>query len=101
MNQLTSRLGGFWLAGLVSVASAFGGGFTAWARAVSKRSLAGNGSRQFHKRPPLARFPAGGRSTPVIVNGRIYGENLTGKGITEQDEVFALDVGSGKEIWQL
>ncbi len=47
----------------------------------------------------LWRIPYAGRSTPVIVGGRVFGIDLCGKGITEQEQVFALDLATGKELW--
>ena len=47
----------------------------------------------------LWRIPYGGRSTPVIVDGRVFAINLCGKGITEQEQVFALDAATGKDLW--
>jgi outer membrane protein assembly factor BamB len=48
----------------------------------------------------LWRAPFGGRSTPVIVNGRVFGINLAGEGVMEQDRVFALELQSGKLLWE-
>ena len=48
----------------------------------------------------LWRIPLGGHSTPVIAGGRIYAVHLTGKGITEQEEIFAVDAATGKVLWQ-
>ena len=35
----------------------------------------------------------------MIVNGRLFAINLCGKGVTEQEQVFALDVATGKDLW--
>jgi hypothetical protein len=48
----------------------------------------------------LWRAPFGGRSTPVIVGGRVFGINLAGEGVMEQDRVFALDLHTGKLLWE-
>ncbi len=48
----------------------------------------------------LWRAPFGGRSTPVIVGGRVFGINLAGEGVMEQDRVFALDLQTGKPLWE-
>lgn len=48
----------------------------------------------------LWRAPFGGRSTPVIVGGRVLGINLAGEGVMEQDRVFALDLQTGKPVWE-
>ena len=47
----------------------------------------------------LWRIPCGGRSTPVIAGGRLFAINLCGKGVTEQEQVFALDAATGKDLW--
>jgi outer membrane protein assembly factor BamB len=51
-------------------------------------------------RDVLWRAPLGGRSTPVIVNGRVFGINLAGQGVMEQERVFAVDLQTGKPIWE-
>src|SRR6516165_11238506 len=43
--------------------------------------------------------PYGGRTTPIIMNGRVYLINASGQGITEQERVMALDAATGKLIW--
>lgn len=40
------------------------------------------------------------RSTPVIVNGRVYVIGRTGEGITEQEVVACLDAGTGELLWE-
>jgi len=40
------------------------------------------------------------RSTPVIINGRVYVIGRTGEGITEQEVVVCLDAGSGELVWE-
>lgn len=44
--------------------------------------------------------PYGGRSTPIIQQGRVYVINRTGKGITEQERFMCLDADSGKVLWE-
>jgi outer membrane protein assembly factor BamB len=44
--------------------------------------------------------PYGGRSTPIIMNGRVYYINSAGEGITGQERVLCLDAASGKLIWE-
>ena len=46
------------------------------------------------------RVPFGGRSTPVILNGRVFGIDLAGEGVMQQDRVFALDFETGKLLWE-
>ena len=48
----------------------------------------------------LWKAPLGGRSTPVIVGGRVFGINLAGQGVMEQERVFALELASGKPLWE-
>ena len=99
MKQLSTRLGGFWLAGLLC------GGRGLWrrlgrlARAVSERRVAGNGPHQLHQRHPLANpLPAAARRRSSS-DGRLFAINLCGKGVTEQEQVFALDAATGKDLW--
>ncbi len=47
----------------------------------------------------LWRAPYGGRSTPAIFDGRVYAINLTGHGVMAQEQVFALDLKTGKLLW--
>jgi outer membrane protein assembly factor BamB len=42
----------------------------------------------------------GGRSAPAIFGGRVFGIDLAGEGVMEQDRVFALDLASGKTVWE-
>jgi outer membrane protein assembly factor BamB len=44
--------------------------------------------------------PYGGRSTPIIMNGRVYYINSAGEGVTGQERVLCLDAASGKLIWE-
>jgi outer membrane protein assembly factor BamB len=44
--------------------------------------------------------PYGGRTTPVVMNGRVYFINASGQGINEQERVMALDADTGKLIWE-
>lgn len=49
----------------------------------------------------LWRVPMGSRcSTPAIVGGRVFCIGLAGKGVHEQERVFALDLTSGATIWE-
>lgn len=43
--------------------------------------------------------PFGGRSTPAVLDGRVFGINLHGQGVMEQEQVFALDLATGKPLW--
>ncbi|MHC4167994.1 MAG: PQQ-binding-like beta-propeller repeat protein, partial [Planctomycetota bacterium] len=48
----------------------------------------------------LWRIPYGGRSTPVISNGRIYAINLAGQGVMEQERVLSVDLRTGRRLWE-
>jgi len=48
----------------------------------------------------LWRAPYGGRSTPVVVDGRIFAINLAGRGVTEQERVLALELETGNRVWE-
>jgi outer membrane protein assembly factor BamB len=50
--------------------------------------------------PVLWRIPYGGRSTPVISNGRIHAINLAGQGVMEQERVLSVDLQTGKLHWE-
>jgi len=41
-----------------------------------------------------------GRSTPVVLNGRVYVIGRTGEGITRQEHVACFDASNGKLIWE-
>jgi outer membrane protein assembly factor BamB len=44
--------------------------------------------------------PYGGRSTPIVMNGRVYLNNQAGEGIHEQERVMCLDASTGKKLWE-
>ncbi len=46
------------------------------------------------------RAPYGCRSTPLVMNGRVYLINSAGQGITEQERVMCLDADTGKPLWE-
>jgi len=46
------------------------------------------------------RVESGGRSTPVVQNGRVYIINKTGDGLTEQERVMCFDEKDGKVLWE-
>lgn len=48
----------------------------------------------------LWRVPYGGRSTPVIFNGKLYLQNGAGTGETLQERLVCLDAVSGKLLWE-
>jgi outer membrane protein assembly factor BamB len=49
----------------------------------------------------LWKMPYGGRSTPIVQNGRVYVINHSGsKGVTEQERVMCFDAETGKVLWE-
>jgi outer membrane protein assembly factor BamB len=41
-----------------------------------------------------------GRSTPIVMNGRVYVIGRTGQGITMQEHVAAFDAKDGRKVWE-
>lgn len=48
----------------------------------------------------LWKAPYGGRSTPVVMDGRVYILNRAGSGPTETERVMCLDGETGKVLWE-
>ncbi len=48
----------------------------------------------------LWRVPFGGRSAPIVMGNRVYVQNPSGRGPSLQERVMALDVNTGKVIWE-
>jgi outer membrane protein assembly factor BamB len=46
------------------------------------------------------KIPYGGRSTPVVMNGRVYLIRDIGEGINEQESVLCVDADTGKVLWE-
>src|SRR4030095_3867497 len=44
--------------------------------------------------------PYGGRSAPIVMNGRVYLQNTAEKGAMEQERVMCFDADTGKLLWQ-
>ena len=44
--------------------------------------------------------PYGGRSAPIVMNGRVYLQNTAGKGAAEQERLMCFDADTGKLIWE-
>jgi outer membrane protein assembly factor BamB len=44
--------------------------------------------------------PYGGRSTPIIMNGRLYYINSVGQGETGQERVLCLNADTGEKVWE-
>lgn len=42
----------------------------------------------------------GGRSTPIVIENRVYLQNTAGKGELEQERVMCFDADSGKLLWE-
>lgn len=89
----------FWLASLAVAA----GDWSFW------RGPAGDGISQETGLPEtwspegerLAwKAPYGGRSAPIVMNGRLFLQNAVGKGDTLQERVMCLDASSGEVLWQ-
>jgi outer membrane protein assembly factor BamB len=48
----------------------------------------------------LWKAPYGGRSAPIVMNGRVFMFNSAGENETLQERVLALDAETGKKIWE-
>ena len=48
----------------------------------------------------LWRAPFGGRSAPVVMGNRVYVQNPSSRGETLQERVMALDMETGKVVWE-
>ena len=44
--------------------------------------------------------PHGGRSTPIVQNGRVYIINVAGSGVTTQERVMCFDADTGAVVWE-
>ena len=44
--------------------------------------------------------PYGGRSAPIVMNGRVYLQNTAEKGAAEQERVMCFDADTGKLLWE-
>ena len=99
MKRFITPLGALSLFAIFSIGSALGGDWDSWRgpyqNGVSLETGLTNSTKDI-----LWRIPYGGHSTPVIHQGRLYAVNLTGKGITEQEELYAVDAATGKDLWQ-
>lgn len=45
-------------------------------------------------------IPVGSRSTPIVMNGRVYLYNWSGTGPSEQERLMAIDADTGKILWE-
>jgi outer membrane protein assembly factor BamB len=48
----------------------------------------------------LWKMPYGGRSSPIVMNGRVFMFNSAGEGETLQERVLCLDAETGKKLWE-
>src|SRR5262247_501372 len=48
----------------------------------------------------LWKAPYGGRSAPIVMNGRVFMFNSAGEGETLQERALALDAETGRKIWE-
>ncbi len=48
----------------------------------------------------LWKAPYGGRSAPIVMNGRVFMFNSAGEGETMQERVLAFDAETGKKVWE-
>src|SRR6266550_6604221 len=44
--------------------------------------------------------PYGGRSAPIVMDGRLFLQNTAGKGELEQERLMCFDADSGKLLWE-
>ena len=44
--------------------------------------------------------PYGGRSAPIVMNGRVYLQNIAEKGASEQERVMCFDADKGNLLWE-
>jgi outer membrane protein assembly factor BamB len=44
--------------------------------------------------------PYGGRTVPIVMNGRVYVINDSGEGISEQERVMCFDAKDGQVVWE-
>src|SRR5262245_31369728 len=44
--------------------------------------------------------PYGGRSAPIVMNGRLYLQNTAEKGASEQERIMCFDADTGKLLWE-
>lgn len=46
------------------------------------------------------KVPFGGRSAPIVMNGRVYLQNTAGQGESEQERLMCFDAYTGKLLWE-
>ena len=95
MKRMSVCLAGWCFAILTAASAALAGDWAAW-RGPYQNGVSLETGLTSSTKDILWRIPCGGHSTPVIVDGRIYAINLTGKGVTEQEQIFAVDAADGQ-----
>lgn len=48
----------------------------------------------------LWKSPIGGRTTPIVMNGRVFFLAPVGEGVASQERIVCLDANSGKTVWE-
>lgn len=100
MNWNTAWGGCVLIAGLALAAgSVRGGDWTAW-RGPSQNGVSYETGLPATTKSELWRIPFAGRSTPAIHQGRVFAINLAGEGVLEQERVFAVELATGKRVWE-
>ncbi len=84
---------------LVLASGARGGDWPSW-RGPSQNGVSLEKGLPDSTKQLLWRAHFGGRSAPAIFAGRVYGIDLAGEGVMEQDRVFAVDLANGKTLWE-
>jgi outer membrane protein assembly factor BamB len=84
---------------LLASAAARGGDWPSW-RGSSQDGVSLEKGLPDSTKPLLWKAHYGGRSAPAIFGGRVFGIDLAGEGVMEQDRVFAVDLDSGKTVWE-
>ncbi len=89
---------GVWLFVVGAQVELIGGDWPAW------RGPEGNGGSRETQLPNdwslLWKQPYGGRSTPVVHDGRVYVINRAETGVNEQERVMCFDAESGEVLWE-
>jgi outer membrane protein assembly factor BamB len=99
MIRAFHRAGLVFVLALTCVEIAAAGDWASW-RGPAQTGVAYERGTPDSAKDVLWRAPFGGRSTPVILRGRVYGIGLAGEGVMEQERVFCLDLATGSPIWE-
>lgn len=90
---------GCFLVWISIVSHAAAGDWPAW-RGPSQTGVSYEKNLPASTKDVLWRVPVPCRSTPAIVGGRVFLINLAGEGVMEQERVMALDLATGKTLWE-